>query len=71
MEIGQVLVVGKDLDREGGAMEVVLPGFESMDDSKEFVVIYVIIVFCGGEGLGEIGTGMPFTIRICLEKDGT
>ena len=32
-EVRQVFVIGEDLDGEGGAMEVMSPGFESMDDS--------------------------------------
>ena len=35
-------------------MKVVSPGFEGMDNSKEFVVINVIVSFCRREGLGKI-----------------
>ena len=35
-------------------MEVVSPGFEGMDDSKELVIINVIILFCQREGLREV-----------------
>ena len=70
-KIGQVFVVGEDLDGKWGAMKVVLPSFESRDNSKEFIVIYVIVMFHRGEGLRKIRTGMPFTIGICLKKNGT
>ena len=33
MEVHQVFVVSKDLDREWRSMEVVPPGLQSMDDS--------------------------------------
>ena len=32
MEIGEVFVVSKDLNRKQGSMEVVLPGFQGTDD---------------------------------------
>ena len=32
-EVCQVFVVGEDLDREGGTVEVMSPGFEGTDDS--------------------------------------
>jgi len=44
-EVGEVFVVGKDLDGEGRAMEVVSPGFKGMDDSEEFAVIDIIVSF--------------------------
>jgi len=42
-------MVGEDLDREGGAMEVVAPSFQGADDGKEFAVVDVVIPFRGGE----------------------
>ena len=54
VEIGQIFVVGENLDRKGGTVEVVPPGFESTDDSKEFTIIDVIISFCQREGLSKV-----------------
>ena len=34
-EVGEVLMVGEDLDWEGGSMKVMPPRFQSSDDSKE------------------------------------
>jgi len=45
-EVGKIFMVGEDLNREGGAMEVVSPGFEGADDGKEFSVIDIIVLFC-------------------------
>ena len=70
VEVRQVFVIGEDLDGEGGTMEVMSPGFEGTDDSQEFSVVNIIVPFCWGEGLREVGTGMPFAIRVSLEKDG-
>ena len=48
-EVREVLVVGEDLDREGGAMEVVVPSFQGANDSKKLTVVDVVIPFRGGE----------------------
>ena len=69
-KIGKVLVVGEDLHRKGGAMKVVAPRFQGTDNGQEFAVIDVIVSFCGGEGLREVGTGVPIAIGIGLEEDG-
>ena len=50
-EISKVLVVGEDLHRKGGAMEIVAPRFQGADNGKEFAVVDVVVSFCGGEGL--------------------
>ena len=50
-EIGEVFVVGEDLHREGGAMEVVVPRFQGADDGEKFTIIDIIVAFGGGEGL--------------------
>ena len=52
-------------------MEVVLPSFESTDNGKEFMIIYIVVMFCREEGLRKVRTGMPFSIEICLKKNGT
>ena len=69
-EVCQVLVICKDLDGEGGSIEVMPPGFQSMDDYKELLVIDVVILFSWDEQLGEVGAGMPIAIGISLEEDG-
>ena len=61
-EVREVLVVGEDLDRERGAMEVVVPSFQGVNDSKKLTVVDVVIPFRGGERLRKVGTRMPITI---------
>ena len=51
MKVGQVFVIHENLDWEGGSMKVVTPGLECPDDSKEFSVIDIIVLFCRREGL--------------------
>ena len=36
-------MISKDLDRERGAMEVMAPGFQGMDNHKEFLVVDIIV----------------------------
>jgi len=38
-------MVREDLDVMGGAFEVMMPFFESLDDSKKFSIIDIIISF--------------------------
>ena len=71
MEVGEVCMVGEDLDREKGSMKVVLPGFQGMNNTKEFSVVDVVVSFCRGERLGEVGAGVPVAVQVGLEKDGT
>ena len=42
-----------------------------MDDCQEFSVIDVIVSFGRGEGLGQVQAGVPITIGVSLEEDGT
>ena len=51
-EVGQVLVVCKDLDHGGGTEEVVAPGIESPHYSKQLPVIDVVVAFCWAKCLG-------------------
>ena len=51
-EVSQVFVVRKDLDRGGGAKEVVAPGIEGSHNSKQLPVIDIVVVFCRAKRLG-------------------
>ena len=44
-EVGEVLMVRKNLYWEGRAMKVVMPGFQGADDCEEFSVVDVIVSF--------------------------
>ena len=68
-KVGQIFMVGENLDWERRAVEIMSPGFESTDNSEEFSVIDVIIPFCWGKGLGEVQAGMPFAVGVGLEED--
>ena len=44
--------------------EIVVPLFQSLDDSKEFPIIDIVISFCRREGGRMIGTGMVIPIGV-------
>ena len=48
-EIHKVLVVCKDLDEEGGSMEIMSPGFQGVNDGEQLLVIDVIVLFSRDE----------------------
>ena len=48
-------MVRDDLDRVWGAFEVVSPGFECPNNGEEFLVIDLVVPFCWGQGVGEVG----------------
>ena len=69
-KVGKVFVVSKNLYRKRGAMEVVSPGIQGANDGKEFMVINIVISFCRGGRLREVGARVPFSIGISLEEGG-
>ena len=69
-EVGKVLMVGKDLYRERGTVEVVAPRFQGANNGEKFATIDIIVTLGGGEGLGEVGTRMPVAVGIGLKEDG-
>ena len=50
-EISKILVVGEDLYGEVGAMEIVTPGLQGVNNGEKFPVVNVIIAFSRGKGL--------------------
>ena len=45
VEIGEILVIHKDLYQKGEAMKVVAPRFQGVDNHEEFSVIDVVVSF--------------------------
>ena len=50
-EVGKIFVVGEDLYREGGTMEVVTPRLQGTNNGEKLAIIDIVISFGGGEGL--------------------
>ena len=45
-EVFQVLVVGDDIDQKSGTLKVVLPNSKNVENSKNLLVMSVIVKFC-------------------------
>ena len=67
VEVGQVLVISKDLDCGGGTEKVVVPGIQCSHDGEQFSVVDVIVALSGAKCLGQIGTRTPFVINVLLQ----
>ncbi|KIM53882.1 hypothetical protein SCLCIDRAFT_138030, partial [Scleroderma citrinum Foug A] len=50
-EILKIFVVGKNIHKGGRALQVVLPGFESLEDSKELLVMCVVVQLGHGQSV--------------------
>ena len=48
--------------------EVIAPFLQGLDDSKEFPVVNVVVLFCQGEGGRMIGTGVEIPIGVPLHE---
>ena len=46
MEVHQVSMICKNLYREWRSVEIMSPGFESLDNCKEFMIIDAVVTFC-------------------------
>ena len=62
-------MICEHLNGKRGAVEVVSPGLQGVDDGKEFPVVDVVVAFGGDERLGEIRARMSVTIGVGLEED--
>ena len=51
-EVSQVFVVCEDLDRGGGAEEIVAPGIEGSHDSEQFLIVDVVVALSRAKRLG-------------------
>ena len=51
-------MVGEDRDGVRSSLQVLLPFYESEDDGEKLSIIYVIVAFRCGEGLGKVSTGV-------------
>ena len=61
-------MIGDDSDWMGGASKVLLPFIQSQNDSKEFLVIDIIVSFGRCKGFGEVSTGVMVSIVISLHE---
>ena len=62
-------MVGENGDGVRGSLQVLLPLNEGKDDGEELSIIYVVITFCRGEGLGEVSAGVKVSCFVRLHQD--
>ena len=51
-------MVGEDRDGVRSSLQVLLPFHKGEDDGEKLSIIYVIVAFRCGEGLGKISAGV-------------
>ena len=64
LEIGQVLVIGEDRGGVRSSLQVLFPLNKGEDNSKELVVIDVVVTFSRREGLGKVSAGVKVSCLI-------
>jgi len=62
-------MIYNNIDGIGWTFQVVLPNFEAFKDSKQFLVMYVIVQLCHGESVEVKGHWINFIFFINNEKD--
>ena len=67
-EVCQIFMVGEQGDGVTGALEVVAPVVQSVDDGEQFLIVDIIVSFSSGEHLREIGARMQVTLVILLHQ---
>ena len=70
-KIRQMLMVGENRDRMGGALQILFAFCQGKDDSEKFPIIDVIVALHSGEGLGEVSARVEVTRGIRLHQDYT
>jgi len=61
-KVFEILVIGDDINGGHGTFEVVTPDLEGFVDSKQFLIVDVVIQFRGGEGSGVECHGMELAV---------
>ena len=64
-------MIGEDRDRVRSSLQVLFPLNKGEDNSKEFAIIDVIVLFGRREGLGKVSAGVKVSCLIRLHQDGT
>ena len=68
VEICEVFMVSEYLYWERGTSKVMVPYLQGVDDSEEFLVIDIVVLFGWEEGVQQVQAGVPVSIFICLEE---
>ena len=68
-KILKVLMIHNNVDRIGQTFQIVLPNLESFEDSKQFLVICVIVQLCHSKSARVKGNWINFIIFVNNEED--
>ena len=71
VEIDEIIMVRPDFKGFRMSFEVVAEGFKSANDSQEFFVVDVVILFSREERLGEVRDGVPSVKKVQLFENGS
>jgi hypothetical protein len=63
-------VIGDHVHRSSTAFQVLMPVFEGLKDREKFLVVSVVVEFCGIKGAGMEGDGVNFAVRGVNGEDG-
>ena len=70
-QVGQVLMISEDRDRVRSPLQILFPLSKSEDNSKEFLIIDVVVTLSQGEGFGKISARVKVPCCVRLHQDGT
>jgi len=62
-------VVGHDVNREGRALQVVTPALESLEDSKELLVVSIVVQLGRSQSVGVECNQSYLIVRTCDGQD--
>jgi len=68
-KILKIFMICNNVDRIGRIFQIVLPNLKSFEDSKQFLVMCVVVQLCYSEGARVKGNWMNFTIFINNRED--
>ena len=52
-----------------GALEVMTPVIQGMDDGEQFPIVDIVILFCRGKCLRKVHTGVEVSVVILLHEN--
>ena len=67
-DIQVVFVISDNGDRMRGTLGILFPLFECKDDSKEFLIVDIIVSFSRNKGFGKVCARVRITVSVILEE---
>jgi hypothetical protein len=63
-------VIGDHVHQSSAAFQVLMPVFEGLKNHEKFLVVSVVVEFCGIKGAGMESDGVNFTVGGVNGEDG-